>query len=130
MNKSGKTRVQEALERNEAALLADWVAAQKAAPTYRPDLIKEGELRDQCREFLRLFARASRGGNADVQGPEWQEVRDLLASVSRSRGQQGFSPSATATFIFSFKEPYFEMLRRELAADPKALVEETWAASV
>src|SRR5262245_56772809 len=56
MNKNGKTRIQDALERHEAALLADWVSAQKAAPTYRSDLIKEGELRDQSREFLRLLA--------------------------------------------------------------------------
>jgi rsbT co-antagonist protein RsbR len=31
--------------------------------------------------------------------------------------------------VFSFKEPLFEYLRRELAADPKALAEETWTAS-
>src|SRR5262245_32098743 len=130
MNKNGKTRIPDVLERHEAALLADWVSAQKAAPTYRPDLIKEGELREQSREFLRLLARATRVGDADIQGEEWKEARDLLGSISRSRGQQGFSPSATATFVFSFKEPLFEILRRELASDPKALAEETWTASI
>jgi rsbT co-antagonist protein RsbR len=128
MNKNGTTRIREVLERHEAALLTDWVGAQKAAPTYRPDLIKEGELRDQSREFLRLLTRTS-GAGADVQGPEWQEVRELLASISRSRGLQGFSPAATATFIFSLKEPLFGLLARELAGDPKRLAEETWAAS-
>ena len=118
------------LERNEPALLTDWVNAQKAAPTYRPDLIKEGELRENSREFLRLLTQAVRGGGSDTRAPEWREVRDLLTSVSRSRGLLGFSPSATATFVFSFKEPLFEQLRRELSADPKALADETWAASI
>jgi rsbT co-antagonist protein RsbR len=130
MSKNGTTRIPDVLERNEAAILADWVAAQKAAPTYRPDLIKEGELREQCREFLQLLVHATRSGVGDATGSAWQPVRELLASVSRSRGQQGFSPTATATFVFSFKEPLFEYLRRELAGDPKALVDETWTANL
>jgi len=130
MNKNGKSRVHDVLERHESSLLTDWVAAQKASPTFRPDLIKEGELREQSREFLRLLTRASQTGGGEIEGPAWQEVRDLLASISRSRGQQGFSPSATATFVFSFKEPFFEALRRDLAGDPKALVEETWSANL
>lgn len=124
------TRIAEVLERNGSQLLADWASAQKAAPTYRADLMKEGELREQSGEFLRLLTQATRGGNADVTGPEWQPVRELLASISRSRGQQGFAPSATATFVFSFKEPLFEHLRRALAGDPKALIDETWAANI
>jgi rsbT co-antagonist protein RsbR len=130
MSKNGPTRIPAVLERYEAEILTDWLAAQKSAPTYRPDLIKEGELREQCREFLRLLTRATRDGVADVTGPTWQAVRDLLASVSRTRGQQGFSPSATATFVFSFKEPLFEFLRRDLAAEPKVLIDETWAANI
>jgi rsbT co-antagonist protein RsbR len=128
MSKS-KTSLPDVLERQEAALLTDWLKAQKGAPNYRPDLIKEGELRDQSREFLRLLTRATRAGAADTRGPEWAEVRDLLASVSRARGLLGFSPSATAAFVFSFKQPLFDHLRRELAADPAALAAETWAAS-
>jgi rsbT co-antagonist protein RsbR len=41
MSPHGKSRLSEILERHEAAILGKWVAAQKAAPTYRPDLIKE-----------------------------------------------------------------------------------------
>jgi rsbT co-antagonist protein RsbR len=124
-----KTSIPDVLERHESALLTDWVAAQKAAPTARPDLLKEGELRDNSRDFLRLLTQAARKGGSDIHGPEWREVRDLLSSVSRSRMLLGFSPNAIATFVFSFKEPLFEYLRRELTADPKALAEQTWAAS-
>jgi rsbT co-antagonist protein RsbR len=129
MSKNGTTLIPEVLERNEATLLADWLAAQKTAPTYRPDLMKEAELRDQSREFLRLLTKAARTGGSDINSSAWQEVRELLGSISRSRGQQGFSPSATAMFIFSLKEPLFEYLRRDLANDPKALVDVTWASN-
>ncbi len=67
-------------------------------------LQRDSVLQEQSREFLRLLTRATRDGNMDVQQSPWQEVRELLTSISRLRGQQGFSPSATATFIFSFKD--------------------------
>jgi rsbT co-antagonist protein RsbR len=54
-------------------------------------------------------------------------VRDLLASLSRDRSHQGFSPSATATFVFSLKQPVFDYLRQELDQDATALAAETWA---
>ena len=47
----------------------------------------------------------------------------MLASVSRTRSQRGFTPSETATFVFSFKQPLFNRLRSE-AQDGAALVED------
>ncbi|OWK44286.1 STAS domain-containing protein [Fimbriiglobus ruber] len=130
MSSNKNPRIAEILERHEAALLADWLAAQKASPTYRPDLIKEGELRDQSREFLRLLTKAVASGGTDVEGSEWQDVRDLLSTVSQSRGQKGFSPSATAMFVFSFKEPLFTYIRKEFATDAHGMADETWTANV
>ncbi|QEL20223.1 STAS domain-containing protein [Limnoglobus roseus] len=130
MNTTGSTGLRPILERHESTLLANWITAQKAAPTYRPDLIKENELRDQCRDFLRALMQAVQSGSQNVDGSEWQPVRDLLASISRSRGKQGFSTTATATFIFSLKEPLFQLLQQEYANDPKVLAEQTWATSV
>jgi rsbT co-antagonist protein RsbR len=49
----------------------------------------------------------------------------LLADLSRSRAAQGFSPSETATFVFSLKQPMLDMLRRGLS-DVEELVRETW----
>jgi rsbT co-antagonist protein RsbR len=50
----------------------------------------------------------------------------MLADLSRSRGQNGFSPSETATFIFSLKKPLFQRLRAEVGRDAGALAQETW----
>jgi rsbT co-antagonist protein RsbR len=49
-----------------------------------------------------------------------------MTKVSRSRVAQGFSPSETATFVFSLKQPMFDMLRREIR-DVEELCREIWA---
>lgn len=37
-------------------------------------------------------------------------MRDLLTALSKSRAQQGFTPTETALFVFSLKQPMFEHL--------------------
>jgi rsbT co-antagonist protein RsbR len=48
----------------------------------------------------------------------------MLAGISRSRGLQGFSPSETATFVFSLKPALFDRLRADPGQDPIALFDE------
>jgi rsbT co-antagonist protein RsbR len=50
----------------------------------------------------------------------------MLTSVARLRSQKGFTPTETATFVFSFKQPLFTRLRQELLQDVTALTEEIW----
>ena len=108
-------------------LLADWVQAQLGATNLRADLMKENQLREQSREFLSLVQAAAQSGDPRrIEGSEWSPTRDFLARVSRSRALQGFSPSETATFVFSIKQPLFNRLRSELAHDTQALADEIW----
>jgi len=89
--------------------------------------LSEAELRGQSKEFLALLRRATQDGNMeDVRGPGWQEVLDALASLSRSRARQGFTPAQTASFIFSLKRPVFALLSKEIGPDADALAQETW----
>ncbi len=113
----------------ERQVLDAWVNQQMAALTMRSDLIQKDELREQSRRFLALFARALRSAE-DTQAPEWKEAREMLTSLSISRGRQGFSPSETASFVFSVKRPLFQLVREELADDPRRLAEETWKLSM
>jgi rsbT co-antagonist protein RsbR len=109
-------------------LLPDWVRSQLQAGTLRRDLLRDDELETQSRRFLDAFRRVLQDGGADqdIGGPAWQETRELLGEISQARARQGFSPSETATFVFSLKQPLFERLRTELADDPAALAEEIW----
>jgi rsbT co-antagonist protein RsbR len=92
--------------------------------------MKEGELREQCAEFLRLLTQVSQHGHVtDFNSPVYTPIRELLERLSRSRSLQGFSPAETATFIFSFKQPLFDWLRREAANQPLQVAEEMWSAT-
>jgi rsbT co-antagonist protein RsbR len=128
MSTNGASRIPEILRRHEAEILEDWLRRQLSAVTLRGDLMREAELREQSRRFLQIFTNAAeRGGLGDVNAPAWAEAREMLGEVSRSRARQGFSPSETATFVFSLKEPLFARLRREVGNQPEAFAEEMWA---
>jgi len=123
-----RAAIPEIVEHHAGDLLPEWVDRQLAAGTLRRDLMKEDELREQSRRFLELFRKSMQNGGAqDVNTPAWAETRALLEEISRSRARQGFSPSETATFVLSLKQPIFDRLRKELARDPEALAEAIWS---
>ncbi|MGC4069021.1 MAG: STAS domain-containing protein [Polyangiaceae bacterium] len=125
-----QSRIPGLLKKYEADLVNEWVREQTAPGVIRGNLIRQDELVGQCREFLRLLVDATKAGEWDaMSGAAFESVRDLLARISASRSEQGFSPSETATFVFSLKRPVFNMLRRELEAEPAVLFDEVWSAT-
>ncbi|MBD2679321.1 MULTISPECIES: STAS domain-containing protein [Nostoc] len=123
-----ESKIPEILETFEADMLSEWTQ-ELAAVNIRRGLIKETELKEECREFLTLFRIAVGQGNlTNIQATTWQDMREMLTSISRSRSQRGFTPSETATFIFSFKQPLFNRLRQQLQ-NPIELGEEIWLAT-
>jgi rsbT co-antagonist protein RsbR len=120
------SKIPDVLQRHEAELLADWIRLQQESIGRRRDLISDRDLESQSREFLALLRSAVQTGSiADTaRGTQWESVRQMLAGISRSRGQQGFNPSETATFVFSLKPPLFTRLRQAWAGDDRGLFEE------
>jgi rsbT co-antagonist protein RsbR len=129
--KEEKSRIPEMIARRESDLLADWIREQMAATTLRGDLMRESELREQSRQFLNLVisAASQQPSLNDIAAPAWEETREFLSAISRSRAHQGFSPTETATFVFSLKQPLFTMMRQELEGDPRKLADEMWVAT-
>ncbi|OUL23328.1 anti-anti-sigma factor [Nostoc sp. RF31YmG] len=128
MKMMSKSKIPEIIGTYEADLLSDWIQ-ELAAVNLRRGLIKEAELKEECREFLSLLRIAAQQGNlTNIQAAQWRDVREMLTSVSQSRSQQGFTPTETAKFIFSFKQPLFNRMRQQLK-DPIELVEEIWLAT-
>jgi rsbT co-antagonist protein RsbR len=114
------------VSKHEAALLAGWMRSQTDAGSLRSGQIKEDELTDQSRRFLSEFVKALKSGQVDITGPAWSAARDLLSEISRSRALLGFTPSETATFVFSVKEPLFTLLRDEVKGNAQQLADLTW----
>ena len=112
---------------NEQSILPEWMEFQKAGGALKTGRITEAELQSQSRNFLHLIRAAlDRGGN-DVSNAAYGPVRDMLADISRSRALQGFSPTETATFVFSLKQPLFDALNRDKALSAKQLAQLTWS---
>jgi rsbT co-antagonist protein RsbR len=125
-----ESRLSTILRKYEHELAAEWIKEQVASGATRSSVIREADLKAQCDEFMRLLADAAKKGNlSDVSSADLTPVREMLARVSASRGEQGFTPSETATFVFAFKRPLFARIRRELEGDAAALFQEIWIAT-
>jgi rsbT co-antagonist protein RsbR len=125
-----RTRIPDLLGKHEASLLSNWISLQLAAKTFRADLISEADLREDSRRFLSLVRQAAAAGVSDINGPAWGPVREFLGDLSGARARAGFSPSETAMFVFSLKQPLFDLVRAELGNDGGAIADELWAVSV
>src|SRR5688500_9688296 len=120
-----KSRIQDVIRKHEKEILDEWVSLQMSGGTHRSDLVTEKEVRQDSQTFLSTFIDAVQSGLTG-QGKQWDEVRNVLAQLSRTRALKGFSPSETATFVFSLKQPLFSRLASDLSSDPKAFAEESW----
>ena len=130
MSPATTTRLPEIIKRREQDLLERWIKVQLSTASPHRELLSESQFREQSREFLGLVAEAAGKGNlTSVDAPAWQGVRDMLGDLSRSRAAQGFSPSETATFVFSLKQPLFDVLRQEYDGQAATLTDALWTAS-
>jgi len=123
------TRISQLIQEHEAEIGAEWMA-QLEALTVRSNVVSKEQLRKHCQQFLTAFSNATRGGElGNIEHRSWDEVRDLLAEISSSRARGGSTPSETATFVFSLKQPLFARLNEGFANDPAALTKASWTIS-
>ncbi len=108
------------VQRYRADILDRWLASQDAARLRR--LMSAEELRASAEDLL---DRLSRVTVADASAPEFARVRDTVAEMSRTRALQGFTPSETATFIFSLKDALLPAIETEAGDNLRLLADET-----
>jgi rsbT co-antagonist protein RsbR len=112
----------------ESQLLQEWAASLEASGATRN--LKDSELKAETKEFLTLLTNAlEQGASAAIGTAQWEETRQFLDRLSRSRAQQGQDSSQTATFIFSLKGPLFALLQAEFKDQPQVLAEQVLQAS-
>ena len=108
-------------------ILEEWLKQQVAAATRRADLISETDLRTESERFLDTLTVAVESGNySNIGAPEYQPVIAILEGLSRSRGFQGFTPSETAIFVLSLKQPVFDAFNRSGNKGVSEQIEEMW----
>lgn len=119
-------RISQTILEQEAAVGAEWLV-QLEALSVRSNAAAREQLRSHCNQFLKAFAAASRSGELEnIDHRSWDEVRDLLAEISSTRAKSGSTPSETAIFVFSLKQPLFARLREAFAGDAEGLAAASW----
>jgi rsbT co-antagonist protein RsbR len=127
MSTTPTSRLADIVSRYQEDLLSEWVQAQQTATSRRADLLSDLDLAQDSRELLGLVRNALAGGDADdIDGSSWEPVRDYISGLCRSRADAGFSPSDTAMFVFSLKQPLLARLSHEFGDDPQGLIGIFW----
>ena len=122
---SQNSQMADEIRNRQDHILKHWMDYQLSALTLRRDRVKESDLREMSGRFLDLFSEAF-SASADASSPSWKPVKEHLAEVTRTRAEQGFSPSETATFVFSLKQPLFDLAQQRAGQDSKKLAEMLW----
>lgn len=116
--------------RHEQTILSEWMELQKKAGMLQTGRISEGELQAQSRNFLHLLRDGLAKADGDISDPAYDPAKAMLNELSRSRAQQGFTPTETASFIFSLKHPLFNALNREKGPPAEQIASAIWATTV
>ena len=121
-----KSNLVEVLTKREGDITSQWLDLQSK----NGRTLSAAEQRDtsrNSRQFMDSLKSAARNGNLDdISGEGWDGVRDVLVEFSVNRAKSGYSPTETASFIFSLKQPLFAVLEEEVGKDPRALAEAVW----
>jgi rsbT co-antagonist protein RsbR len=123
---SATIKLADIIAAHDDQILSEWMKEMSNA-TRRSDLIKESDLKGQCSRLLRLLKDGTASAGANFQSSAFDGVRETLADISRSRAQMGFTPSETATFVFSLKPALFSQVQAAHRGNAEAIASEMWA---
>ncbi len=111
------SKLGEIISRNQDRIRTEWMKDMTSG-VQRPDLMSSAELNEQSAALLKGIAKGlSSSQGTDVSSAEWAPVREMLQDISASRARQGFTPSETASFVVSLKQPLFASIRKELTGN-------------
>ena len=126
---AGKNNLERVLTGRADEITKQWLEAQ-APLLRRMSDAEQQETKKKSRDFIEALKTAVRGGDiGNSDGPQWTSIKDILSDLSISRAKGGYSPSETATFIFSLKQPVFNVLSSELKSDTEGLSDAIWQAT-
>jgi rsbT co-antagonist protein RsbR len=103
------------LDRRGDEVLRAWVALQTRGSAVLGSVGESAEVSARSREFLTALREglAASGRVDDPTGPEFDEVRALVADISRTGVRAGASPAETAHGVLALREALFGVLQTE-----------------
>ncbi len=114
-------RLADIISTHHNVLLESWLSGL-FSNLKRRDKRVETELQQQAKQFLtQLSWTLNNSSEANIDAPVWSELRQLLTDLSQARARQGSSSIETALFVFSLKEPLFQLLRQDATRNPEQI---------
>ncbi|MFD1343154.1 STAS domain-containing protein [Litorisediminicola beolgyonensis] len=102
------------LETDFLGVVEEWLGSQVKEGVKRSDLFSDSESRAQNQELLKAFVKGVRAGvvneEFNLEDDAWEDLRAVLADVSKERVSRGVTPTEMATFVLALKEPLFKRL--------------------
>ena len=123
--KQNSAAVEDLLSTQRDRVLAEWQAELAAGGRA---LASEGRETGELLDALLAGVRAT-GNTENFDDAAWAPVREVLASLSRSRAAQGSTAADTSRFVLALKKPLFAGLQRRFGDQPAVLVDVTWEVS-
>ena len=123
--KQNSAAVEDLLSTQRDRVLAEWQAELAAGGRA---LASEGRETGELLDALLAGVRAT-GNTENFDDAAWAPLREVLASLSRSRAAQGSTAADTSRFVLALKKPLFAGLQRRFGDQPAALVDATWEVS-
>ena len=114
MPQSATANILTVLDTDFKGIIEEWLGTQVKEGVKRSDLFSDAESRNQNRELLKAFSKGVRDGisgeDFDFDETQWDDLRAVLADVSRERVNRGVTPTEMATFVLALKAPLFKRL--------------------
>ena len=116
------------LQSRKKLLLDTWMKYQLQNESLREDLITNEDLKIQSDELLsgmiEILKKDSSYGTAGFDDGHFDKIKEVLAGISISRAQKGFSPRETGMFVLSLKEAFLTILEKEYKDDKAGYYEQ------
>ena len=111
-----KSSASQILPKNQKIILEQWMNQQLKDDALRDDLLSNEELRKESDTLLSAILIAIKKDNfTDINATEYEKVNEILAGISLSRANNGFSPRETALFVFSLKDVLIDVLQKNIS---------------
>jgi len=121
-----KTTLTQVLTDKGTEITNQWIELQ-AQTSRRMSAAEKQDAARKSREFIEALKSACKGGSVEsIDGSAWEPIRMILSELSATRAKEGYSPTETASFVFSLKQPLFSVLREANGADADALADAVW----
>jgi rsbT co-antagonist protein RsbR len=126
LNPAFTNAIADVISKRERDITAHWLDLQSKS-SRRSSATEKQEAIRESHDFMDAFKTASQTDQLeDIGRPAWAPMRDLLTALSTRRAKGGYTPTETASFVFSLKEPLFAALQQELGKNPEAFLAAIW----